>query len=333
MSPQPSLLSGQQAASPPYKELEEYILHFGVEMEIELNSQSISLRNAHKKVHYSEWYTPNSSCINRYYFPSIETRTKTLPLLHFSAETEVDCLESTALNHAVQAAIADGRLESWGVLLQWISQIHVRQMLSEWHTLLLPCSSQCIHMTSCSSVSVTEHPCGLHCKLNEQYTCPPAKATFGNKLPRTSCEITTRSKGEMQITHKYSTKKGVALVKELLTRHWIECLQLWRIEEEGKERERKGTLGGSNQSQWWPRKGRQFWKYWKEITSEHQEADKDAVGPVGPSHIRQPERGIDWRELSTEDKPQLTADRSPSDVSDSIFLPTVQGMWSLCTHG
>lgn len=49
-----------------------------------------------------------------------------LPLLSYSAETKVDSLESVALNHTVQAAIADGRLESWGVVLQWISQIHVR---------------------------------------------------------------------------------------------------------------------------------------------------------------------------------------------------------------
>lgn len=61
--------------------------------------------------------------------------------------------------------------------------------------------------------------------------------------------------------------------------------------------------------------------------------DKDAIGPIGPSHIWQAERGFDWKEMSTEDKPQLTADRSPSDVSESIFLLTVQGMWSLCTYG
>lgn len=54
-----------------------------------------------------------------------------LPLLHFSAETKVDFLESTALNRTVQAAMSDGRLERWGVLVQCISQIHVRQMLSE----------------------------------------------------------------------------------------------------------------------------------------------------------------------------------------------------------
>lgn len=138
-----------------------------------------------------------------------------------------------------------------------------------------------------------------------------------------------RSKGEVQITHKYSTEKGVALVKELLTRHWMECLRLWCIKEEGKEKEWTGTLGGSNQSQWWPTAGRQFWQYWKEIITEHQEAGKDAAGPVGPSHIWQPERGFDWKEQSTEDKSQLTADRSPSDVSDSSFLPRVQEMWSL----
>lgn len=66
----------------------------------------------------------------------------------------------------------------------------------------------------------------------------------------------------------------------------------------------------------------------KSLLSTKKQA-RDAAGPVGPSHIWQPERGFDWKEQSTEDKSQLTADRSPSDVSDSSFLPRVQEMWSL----
>lgn len=73
----------------------------------------------------------------------------------------------------------------------------------------LPCSSRCVPRTACSHVSVAEHPYYLPRVLNDQYMWPSVKATSGNKLPKMQLCSSEHSKGEMQITQKCSTKRGL----------------------------------------------------------------------------------------------------------------------------
>lgn len=128
-------------------------------------------------------------------------------------------------------------------------------------------------------------PYGLHCMLNEQYACPPAKATFGNKLPRTQLwNYSTQQRGDANHTQILNWKRGCSCKRathKTLDRVPMAVMHrggrkgermeghTWRIKSESVVTQRRKTILKvlKRNHYWAPRSGQGC--YWAYRTKSH----------------------------------------------------------------